>query len=92
MLFYSYSYETLSPPPICSQVYCEVFPFDIGAVFQTMLVDTVRIRLKRFQLEKKKKADLMTFMKWDGNFFTRTFLKKINDWSKMILFNTFSKY
>ena len=64
MLFYSYSYETLSPPPICSQVYCEVFPFDIDAVFQTMLVDTVRIRLKRFQLEKKKKADLMTFIKY----------------------------
>ena len=54
MLFYFYSFETLSLSHVCSQVYYEVFPFDIDAVFQTMLVDTARIRLNRFQVEKKK--------------------------------------
>ena len=41
MLFYFFSRETLSLSRIYSQVYYEVFPFDIDTIFQTMLVDTV---------------------------------------------------
>ena len=66
MLFYFYSFETLSLSHVCSQVYYEVFPFDIDAVFQTMLVDTARIRLNRFQVEKKVESWFDDFykMRW----------------------------
>ena len=63
MLFYFYSLETLSLSRIYSQVYYEVFPFDIDAVFQTMLVDTVWIRLKRSQVEEKAESLFDDFSK-----------------------------